>query len=83
MRSYMSNGMPCIVEAVSGEGRTGLAGFVSELKDLIRDNAAGTGAAFALAKVGPPDLWRLILKPYNPGYDKVDVICTLRKRGKQ
>lgn len=40
--------MPWMVDAVSGEGRTGLDGFVSELNDLIRDNVSGTGEAFAL-----------------------------------
>lgn len=56
MRSYVSSGMPCMVEAVSGDGRTGLDGFVSELKVRINDKASGTGAAFAFAKVGVPDL---------------------------
>ena len=57
MRSYMSRGMPWIVDAVRGDGRIGLAGFVSELKVLINDKASGTGAAFALlANVGPPAL---------------------------
>ena len=57
MRSYMSSGIPWIVDAVSGEGRIGLDGFVSELKDLINDNASGTGAAFALlANVDAPGL---------------------------
>lgn len=46
-----------MVDAVSGDGRMGLAGFVSELKVLIKDNASGTGAAFALlANVGAPVL---------------------------
>lgn len=56
MRSYISSGMPWIVDAVSGDGRTGLDGFVSELKVLINDRASGTGAVFALAKVGVPGL---------------------------
>lgn len=54
--------MPWIVDAVRGEGRMGLAGLVSELNVLINDRASGTGAAFALANVGVPDLWRLMLK---------------------
>lgn len=55
MRSSISNGMPWMVEAVRGEGRTGLEGFVSELKVLISDRASGTGGALALlAKVVPP-----------------------------
>ena len=49
--------MPWIVDAVRGDGRIGLDGFVSELKDLINDNASGTGAAFALlANVEAPGL---------------------------
>lgn len=56
MRSYISSGIPWIVDAVSGDGRTGLAGLVSELNVLINDMASGTGAAFALAKVGAPGL---------------------------
>lgn len=63
MRSYVSSGMPYIVEAVSGDGRTGLDGFVSELKVRINDKASGTGAALDLAKVGVPDLWRRISIP--------------------
>lgn len=49
--------MPWIVDAVRGDGRIGLAGFVSELKVLTKDKASGTGAAFALlANVGVPGL---------------------------
>jgi hypothetical protein len=51
-----------MVEAVRGDGRTGLAGFVSELKLRISDKASGTGAAFDLAKVGVPGLWRRIFE---------------------
>lgn len=55
MRSSMSKGMPWMVEAVRGEGRTGLEGFVSELKVLMSDRASGTGGALVLlAKVVPP-----------------------------
>lgn len=44
-----------MVDAVSGDGRIGLDGFVSELNDLIKESASGIGAAFALlAKVVPP-----------------------------
>ena len=48
-----------MVEAVRGDGRIGLVGLVSELKDLIVDILSGTAAvpAFA-AKEGPPGLWR-------------------------
>lgn len=47
--------MPWIVEAVRGEGRIGLEGFVSELKVLMSDNASGTGGALIrLANVVPP-----------------------------
>ena len=49
--------MPWIVDAVRGDGRIGLDGFVSELNVLIKDNASGTGAAFALlANVEAPGL---------------------------
>lgn len=55
MRSSISSGMPWMVEAVRGEGRTGREGFVSELKVRMSDNASGTGGALALlAKVVPP-----------------------------
>jgi hypothetical protein len=37
IRSRRSNGMSGIVEAVNGEGRMGLVGLVSTLKDLMRD----------------------------------------------
>lgn len=51
----MSKGMPWMVDAVSGDGRTGLEGFVSELKVLMSERASGTGGALALlAKVVPP-----------------------------
>lgn len=55
-----------MVDAVSGDGRMGLDGFVSELNDLIRESASGMGAAFALlANVVPPvPRWRRILLPY-------------------
>ena len=54
--------MPCIVDAVSGEGLIGLEGLPSELKDLKVDIVSGIGAAPALlAKVGPPGLWRRML----------------------
>lgn len=44
-----------MVDAVSGEGRTGLEGFVSELKVRMSERASGTGGALALlAKVVPP-----------------------------
>ena len=49
IRSYMSKGIPCMVEAVRGDGRIGLVGFVSELKDLKVDIVSGTAAAPALA----------------------------------
>lgn len=56
MRSSISNGIPWMVDAVSGEGRMGLEGFVSELKVLMSDKASGTGGALArLANVVPPE----------------------------
>ena len=45
IRSNMSRGMPWMVDAVKGEGRMGLEGFVSELKVLMSDRASGTGGA--------------------------------------
>lgn len=46
--------MPCIWEDASGDGRTGRLGFVSELKERIRETVSDTGAA---ALVDPaPDL---------------------------
>ena len=48
--------MPWMVDAVSGEGRTGREGFVSELNDRTKDRASGTGAFALLANVGPPGL---------------------------
>lgn len=59
IRSSMSSGMPWMVDAVSGEGRMGLEGFVSELKVLMSDRASGTGGALArLANVVPPEAVR-------------------------
>lgn len=47
--------MSGIVDAVRGEGRAGRAGFVSTLKDRIKDNESGIGAApFALNGEAPP-----------------------------
>jgi hypothetical protein len=37
MRSTRSRGISGMVEAVKGEGRMGRVGFVSTLKDLIRE----------------------------------------------
>lgn len=55
IRSSISKGIPCMVDAVSGEGRIGLEGFVSELKVLMSESASGTGGALALlANVVPP-----------------------------
>ncbi len=49
-----------MVEAVSGEGRTGRVGFVSILKDLIRDSESGMGAPFCRnGELGPPRLRRI------------------------
>lgn len=42
MRSTKSSGMSGKVDAVSGEGRIGRAGFVSILKDLIKDAESGS-----------------------------------------
>lgn len=55
MRSTRSSGISGIVEAVRGEGRTGRVGFVSILKDLIKDNESGMGAPLVLnGELGPP-----------------------------
>jgi hypothetical protein len=64
MRSTKSSGISGIVDAVRGEGRTGRAGLVSMLKDLIKDSESGIGAPFALNELGPPR-FRLILTASN------------------
>ena len=54
-----------MVDAVNGEGRIGLDGFVAESNVLINDNVSGIGAAFALVAnaVDPAlDLWRRIVE---------------------
>ena len=62
MRSTKSSGISGIVDAVRGEGRTGRVGFVSMLKDRMRDNESGIGAPFALkGELGPPR-FRLMLQ---------------------
>ena len=54
--------MPCIVEAVRGEGLMGLVGLVSELKDRYVDRLSGVEVELALAaKEEPPGLWRRML----------------------
>ena len=60
IRSTRSSGMSGIVDAVSGEGRTGLAGLVSTLKDRIRDRESGIGAPLLLNGELPPPRPRLI-----------------------
>ncbi len=61
MRSTRSRGMSGIVEAVRGEGRTGRVGFVSILKDRIKESESGIGAPLALkGELGPPR-FRLIV----------------------
>jgi hypothetical protein len=52
--------MSGIIDAPRGEGRTGLAGFVSTLKDLIRESESGMGAPPPL-NGDPLPLLRLIL----------------------
>ena len=60
MRSTRSSGISGIVDAVKGEGRTGRAGFVSMLKDLIKDSESGIGAPFVLnGELGPPRFRRM------------------------
>jgi hypothetical protein len=52
--------MSGIIDAPSGDGRTGLAGFVSTLKDLMREIESGIGAPLPL-KGDPLPLLRLIV----------------------
>jgi hypothetical protein len=55
-----------MVDAVRGDGRTGREGFVSTLKDLIKDRESGIGAPLDLnGELGPPRL-RLILCVLRP-----------------
>ena len=51
---------------MSGDGRFGLDGFVSELKVRMRESASGIGAVLVLlAKVGPPaPRWRRMVRCY-------------------
>lgn len=57
MRSSISRGMPCTVDAASGEGRIGLEGLLSELKVRNMERLSGNGGAFPrLANVVPPAL---------------------------
>lgn len=60
IRSTKSSGISGIIDAPRGEGRTGLAGFVSTLKDLIRESESGIGAPPPL-NCDPLPLLRLIL----------------------
>lgn len=61
MRSTKSSGISGIIDAVRGDGRTGRVGFVSMLKDRIKDSESGIGAPFALkGELGPPR-FRLML----------------------
>lgn len=58
IRSTRSSGMSGILEAVKGDGRTGLVGFVSMLKERISDRESGIGTPWPLVAVAP--LWRRI-----------------------
>jgi hypothetical protein len=49
------------VDAVRGDGRTGRVGFVSMLKERIRDNESGIGAPFPRKGELPPLLPRRML----------------------
>ena len=70
--------MSGIVEAVRGDGRTGRDGFVSTLKDRIRDSESGIGAPFDLkGELGPPRL-RLILYVATTGVPFVPAMILLR-----
>lgn len=61
MRSTKSSGISGIVDAVRGEGRTGRAGFVSMLKERIKDSESGIGAPFALnGELGPTRFRRMV-----------------------
>lgn len=60
MRSTRSSGISGMVDAVNGDGRTGLAGLVSILNDLIKDNESGIGAPLPLkGELLPPRLRRI------------------------
>ena len=73
--------MPCMVDDERGDGRTGLEGLVSELKDLKVDSESGIGVALALlAKVGPPGLCRRIVE-YIAAQNDVESYCTPSQRG--
>ena len=50
-----------MVDAVSGEGRTGRVGLVSILKDRIKDRESGIGAPFPRKGELPPLLPRRIV----------------------
>jgi hypothetical protein len=52
--------MSGMVEAVRGEGRMGLAGLVSRLKDLRRDTESGMGAPLPRKGELPPLLRRIV-----------------------
>lgn len=61
IRSSRSSGISGIVDAVRGDGRTGRVGFVSMLKDLIKDNESGIGAPLVLnGELGPPRFRRMV-----------------------
>ena len=61
MRSTRSSGISGMVDAVKGDGRTGLVGFVSLLNDLIRDNESGIGAPLPRnGELLPPRLRRMV-----------------------
>lgn len=62
MRSTKSSGISGIVEAVKGEGRTGLVGFVSRLKERIRERESGIGAPFPRnEELGPPRFLLMVM----------------------
>lgn len=62
-RSNRSKGSPWIVEAVKGEGRMGLEGFVSDSKARMSDMGSGTVPPLTRPPwtAGLPALYRRIL----------------------
>lgn len=77
IRSTRSSGISGIVEAVSGEGRTGRVGFVSMLKERMRDSESGIGAPFVRNGEPPPRFLLMVTRwSYGDGRRRT-LICDL------
>lgn len=75
--------MSGIVEAVRGEGRTGRAGLVSILNDLIKDNESGIAAPLVLKGPAPRRLLLMMLCVYLASYNLAEAhVGTLRPSGR-